>query len=46
VIYFTDGEGPFPETPPRVPVLWVLTRPSEFACPWGQRARFRRRRRP
>ncbi|NHZ93175.1 hypothetical protein F2P45_29805 [Massilia sp. CCM 8733] len=22
-IYFTDGEGPFPETPPNYPVLWV-----------------------
>src|SRR6185437_12156721 len=28
VVYFTDGEGPFPAAPPRVPVLWVLTKPG------------------
>ncbi|MBM3381094.1 MAG: hypothetical protein FJY29_01470 [Betaproteobacteria bacterium] len=28
LVYFTDGYGPFPETPPRFPVLWVLTRHS------------------
>lgn len=38
VVYFTDGEGPFPEEPPRVAVLWILTKPKEFACPWGERA--------
>jgi predicted metal-dependent peptidase len=43
VIYFTDGLGPFPERPPAVPVLWVLTKPGDFACPWGQRATFTRR---
>ena len=39
VVYFTDGEGPYPEVPPAVPTLWVLTKPSEFRCPWGQRVR-------
>ncbi len=39
VIDFTDGEGPYPEQAPRVPVLWVLTKPGEFGCPWGERAR-------
>jgi hypothetical protein len=43
VIYFTDGEGPFPEAPPRLPVLWVLTKPGSFACPWGERARLSRK---
>jgi predicted metal-dependent peptidase len=38
VVYFTDGEGPWPEEPPRVPTLWVLTKPGGFACPWGRRA--------
>jgi predicted metal-dependent peptidase len=38
VIYFTDGEGPFPEEAPRLPVLWVLTKPQAFRCAWGQRA--------
>lgn len=38
VVYFTDGEGPFPDRPPAIQVLWVLTKPLTFACPWGQRA--------
>ncbi|MGK4003895.1 VWA-like domain-containing protein [Sorangium sp. So ce1036] len=38
VVYFTDGAGPTPPAPPPVPVLWILTKPLEFACPWGQRA--------
>ncbi len=37
VVYFTDGCGPFPESPPALPVLWVLTCASDFACPWGER---------
>jgi predicted metal-dependent peptidase len=41
VVYFTDGAGPFPATPPPVPVLWVLTKAGDFACPWGQRAALR-----
>ncbi len=38
IVYFTDGMGPFPQDPPLVPTLWVLTKPDAFACPWGQRA--------
>jgi predicted metal-dependent peptidase len=38
MVYFTDGDGPFPEHAPRMPVLWVLTKPAEFKCPWGTRA--------
>ena len=39
VVYFTDGQGPFPQHPPRVPTLWVLTQDElPFACPWGARA--------
>ena len=38
VIYFTDGDGPTPDTPPSVPVLWILTKPEAFTCPWGERA--------
>lgn len=38
VVYFTDGEGPFPEVPALVPTLWVLTKPAVFRCPWGERA--------
>lgn len=42
VVYFTDGEGPYPETPPAIPVLWMLTKPKEFACPWGERVKLTR----
>ena len=42
VVYFTDGDGPFPAAPPKVPTLWVLTKPFTFRCPWGQRAHLRR----
>jgi predicted metal-dependent peptidase len=38
VVYFTDGEGPFPDEPPRVATLWILTKPKDFGCPWGERA--------
>ncbi|HEY2514862.1 MAG TPA: VWA-like domain-containing protein [Polyangiaceae bacterium] len=44
VLYFTDGEGPFPGEPSPVPTLWVLTKPTAFRCPWGERARLRQRR--
>jgi len=39
VVYFTDGQGPFPEVAPPVPVLWALTKPLDFRCPWGERAK-------
>jgi predicted metal-dependent peptidase len=39
VIYFTDGEGPYPAEQPGLPVLWILTKPGRFACPWGTRAK-------
>jgi predicted metal-dependent peptidase len=41
VVYFTDGDGPFPPEPPPVPTLWVLTKPQTFRCPWGEKARLR-----
>jgi len=44
VVYFTDGEGPYPATAPPVPVLWVLTKAGPFACPWGEKARLERKR--
>jgi predicted metal-dependent peptidase len=42
VVYFTDGDGPYPGQAPALPVLWILTKPSEFRCPWGVRAHFSR----
>lgn len=44
VVYFTDGQGPHPEHAPAMPVLWMLTKPGDFACPWGMRARLARAR--
>lgn len=41
VVYFTDGEGPYPPHPPGVPTLWVLTKNWPFRCPWGQQASLR-----
>jgi predicted metal-dependent peptidase len=38
IVYFTDGEGPFPDEPAPLPTLWVLTKPEAFLCPWGERA--------
>lgn len=46
VVYFTDGDGPAPDSPPEVPVLWILTKPEAFACPWGERAYLGRGPRP
>lgn len=42
VVYFTDGQGPWPPAAPALPVLWVLTRPVEFTCPFGARAELQR----
>jgi predicted metal-dependent peptidase len=39
VVYFSDGEGPYPPHAPPLPVLWMLTKPSAFSCPWGERAK-------
>ncbi len=41
VIYFTDGCGPYPLEDPGTRTLWVLTKPDEFACQWGKKARLR-----
>jgi len=38
IIYFTDGEGPYPPEDPKVKTLWVLTKPAPFGCPWGTKA--------
>ena len=43
VVYFTDGEGPYPERPAKLPVLWILTKPLAFGCPWGERAEMTRK---
>ena len=37
VVYFTDGQGPAPDTPPKVPVIWCMTG-GLFSkpVPWGK----------
>jgi predicted metal-dependent peptidase len=44
VVYFTDGDGPFAREPAPVPTLWVLTKPHEFRCSWGERTWLRSKR--
>ncbi|SDU64797.1 vWA domain-containing protein [Desulfobacula phenolica] len=40
VVYFTDGEGPAPESIPSPPVIWCLTDySSKSPAPWGQAIR-------
>jgi len=36
VIYFTDGLGPAPQRPPRLPVIWCLSPEGEPPAPWGK----------
>ena len=35
LIYFTDAEGDFPQSPPPYPVLWLVKGPAPV--PWGER---------
>lgn len=35
VFYFTDGDGPAPDKPPTVPVVWCITEGGEKPVPWG-----------
>ncbi len=35
LVYFTDAEGRFPETPPPYPVIWLVK--GRRPVPWGQR---------
>lgn len=37
VVYFTDGQGPFPAANPGVKTLWVLSGGRPFGCAWGRR---------
>ena len=36
IVYFTDGRGPAPKRPPRVPVIWCLTPGGWLPVDWGR----------
>ena len=36
VIYFTDGDGPAPDCPPSMPVIWCLTPLGSRPVAWGR----------
>lgn len=36
VVYFTDGDGPAPERPPGIPVIWALTPGGKKPASWGE----------
>jgi len=35
-VFFTDGEGPAPENPPLIPVIWALTTVGPPPATWGK----------
>lgn len=39
LIFFTDGDGPAPAKPPRMPVLWCLTGHGSRPASWGSEVR-------
>ncbi len=36
VVYFTDGDGPAPQRPPAVPLVWCLTKGGKLPAKWGR----------
>jgi predicted metal-dependent peptidase len=36
IVYFTDGYGPAPASPPGVPVVWCLTPGGQKPVSWGR----------
>ena len=36
VVYFTDGEGPAPDQPPKVGVIWCLVGDGKCPATWGK----------
>ncbi len=35
ILYFTDGDGPVPDTAPKTPTIWCLTPDGERPAAWG-----------
>jgi predicted metal-dependent peptidase len=36
IVFFSDGDGPTPEAPPRRPVIWCLTPGGQAPVTWGR----------
>lgn len=36
IVYFTDGYGPAPTSPPRMPVIWCITPDGKTPATWGR----------
>ena len=36
LVYFTDGEGPSPNSTPTYPVIWMLAKGGKAPAPWGR----------
>jgi len=36
IIYFTDGFGQAPVSPPSMPVIWAITQCGKRPCSWGR----------
>jgi predicted metal-dependent peptidase len=36
IVYFTDGQGPAPDNPPPIPVLWCITQNGIRPADWGR----------
>jgi predicted metal-dependent peptidase len=41
LIFFTDGDGAYPERPPAYPVMWLLTHDGKCGVDWGLQVRFK-----
>ncbi len=39
IVYFTDGDGPAPDRPPLIPVVWCLTPFGFRPAAWGREIR-------
>jgi predicted metal-dependent peptidase len=39
LVYFTDGAGKAPITPPKFPVIWLLVDGGQHPCNWGRAVR-------
>ena len=41
LIFFTDGDGAYPDRAPSYPVMWLLTYDGKCGVEWGQQVKFK-----